>query len=189
MPTPRKSLERHELDGTKPHYEVTPKPDQLVAGRPRFPKGITPDAKSLYKRLCKQLAERRALTEADEYLLTLAVSIWDRRARAQAKLLEEGEIKLYTRLDNNGIAHEMEKPNLWLKVAAESEKQLVAILDRLGLTPLAGSKIKKTRAPQSSLEQMPEGSVGWMILQGEKAAVKPEPISAEELAAEAGDDE
>lgn len=189
MPTPRKSVEQHALDGTKPHYQVTPRPDQLVAGRPRFPKGITREARILFKRLCKQLTDRRALTEADEHLLALAVSIWDRRERAQAKLLEEGEIKFYTRLDSNGTAHLFEKPNLWLKVASDAERQLVAILDRLGLSPIAGSKVKQTRKPEGALEDMPEGSVGWMILQGEKAAVKPEPISPEELAAEGGDDE
>ncbi len=164
MPTPRKHDKLHDLQGTKPHDrnpEMTP--STLVAGRPRLPRSTTPEAKSLFKRLCKQLAERRALTQGDEYLLTLCATIWDRRNRAQEKLLVEGEICFYTRLDSNGVAHKMEKPNLNLKVAMDAERQLVSILDRLGLTPLAGSKIKQTRPsekeeiiPGSMADIMPE---------------------------------
>lgn len=189
MPTPRKADDLHALHSSRPHDRTPVTPSMLVAGRPRFPKGLSAEARRVFKLLVRQLEARRALTEGDGFLLQLAAELWDRRARAQAKLLEEGEVKLYERLDNNGIAHQVEKTNLNLKVATEAEKQLVSILDRLGLSPLQGSKIKQTRPPESTFEQMPEGSVGWMILQGEKPASQPEPISPEELAAEVSDDE
>ena len=149
MPTPRKHEDLHVLQGTKPHDrnpELTP--GTLLAGRPRIPKTLRPgsEARRIYKLLCRQLLDRRALTEADNYLLELAATIWARRSRAQEKLLEEGEVCAYTRIDPNGVAHKIEKANLHLKIAADSEKQLVSILDRLGLTPLAGSKIKQTAA-------------------------------------------
>jgi len=166
---PRKHDKLHDLQGTRPHDrnpEMTP--STLVAGRPRLPKGTTPAAKSLYKRLCKQLAERRALTEADEYLLTLAVTVWDRWQRAQKKLLEEGEVVIYTRLNSNGEEVQVEKPNLNLKIAQDSERQLVAILDRLGLTPQNGSKIKQTRAASDEKAEPEEGTVNWIIAQHQK---------------------
>jgi len=166
MPMPRKSDADHALHGSKPHDRgITP--TTLVAGRPRVPKGISADAKRVFKLLCKQLEARRALTEGDGFLLQLAAELWDRRARAQAKLLEEGEVCLYTRLDSNSVAHKIEKPNLHLKIAAETEKQLVSILDRLGLSPLAGSKIKQTRPPEDNLAECLPGSVGWILLHGD----------------------
>jgi P27 family predicted phage terminase small subunit len=168
MPTPRKHDNLHVLQGTHPHDrnpEMTP--STLVAGRPKFPKSLSGQAKRVFKRLCKQLADRRALTEADEYLLTLAATIWDRRARAQERLLSQGEVVAYTRIDPNGVAHKIEKANLHLKVATDAERQLVAILDRLGLSPLAGSKIKQTR-DAAGKEAPKEGTVDFILAQHAK---------------------
>src|ERR1700685_4724542 len=97
MPTPRKHDLLHELQNTKPHdrsIEMTP--STLVAGRPSIPKSLKPgsEEKRIYKLLCRQLLERRALTEADRYLLELAATIWARRSRAKEKLLAEGEVAI-----------------------------------------------------------------------------------------------
>ena len=167
MPMPRKSPEEHALTGTKVNYPIETTNSRLAAGRPKYPKGISQDGRRLFKRLCNQLASRRALTEGDEYLLRLFVETWERRARAQANLLAQGEICEYTRLDPNGVAHKIEKPNLNLKVIEVADKQLVAYLDRLGLSPLAGSKVKQTRQTEESEEAQP-GTVAWLILNGGK---------------------
>jgi P27 family predicted phage terminase small subunit len=171
MPQPRKHDKLHDLQGTRPHDrnpEMTP--STLVAGRPSIPKSLKAgsEARRIYKLLCRQLLERRALTEADRYLLELAATIWARRSRAQEKLLAEGEVVIYTRLNSNGEAVEVEKPNLHLKVAQDSERQLVSILDRLGLSPLAGSKIKQTRAASNEKAEPEEGTVNWIIAQHQK---------------------
>jgi P27 family predicted phage terminase small subunit len=167
MPTPRKSPEEHELTGAKPHYEVAPANVPLVASRPRYPKGLTPEARRVFKQLVQQLENRRALTEGDRFLLHVFAETWDRRARAQEKLLAQGEVCLYTRLDPNGVAHQLEKPNLNLKVLEAADKTIVAILDRLGLTPLAGSKVKQTR-PSENLEEITPGTMAWFDLQAKK---------------------
>jgi P27 family predicted phage terminase small subunit len=167
MPAVRKSDEAHALHGTTPHDRTPVTPSMLVAGRPKYPKNATKEERRFFKQLCNQLEERRALTRGDEYLLTLAVSIWSRWQRAQDALLVQGEICLYERRDSNGAFHKIEKPNLWLKVAEVSEKNLVSILDRLGLTPLAGSKVKQTRPTEKAEEAQP-GTVAWMILNGGK---------------------
>jgi len=151
MPAPRKAEVLHELHGTRIHDRAETTPG-LNPGRPRYPKDATPEDKRIFKKLCKQLSARRALTEGDEFLLTLASSLWVRRGRAHAKLLEEGEVTFYTRLDPNGVAHKIEKPNLHLKVAENCEKQLVAILDRLGLTPLNATKVKLTKQEKDARE-------------------------------------
>jgi P27 family predicted phage terminase small subunit len=166
MPQPRKHDKLHVLQGTKPHDrnpEMTP--GTLVAGRPKFPKSLSGEAKRVFKQLCRQLAERRALTEGDGHLLILYATIWDRRARAQEKLIEQGEVVAYTRIDPNGVAHKIEKANLHLKIASDAERQLVSILDRLGLSPLAGSKIKQTRAASDEKTEPEEGTVSWIIAQ------------------------
>jgi P27 family predicted phage terminase small subunit len=166
MAMPRKHPDLHDLQGTKSHV-LEQTPSTLTAGRPKLPRELTPEAKRIFKDVCKTLAARRALTPGEAYLLTLAAQIWARRARAQAKLLEQGEIATYTRLDSNGAAHKVEKPNLWLKVATDAERQLVAILDRLGLSPLSGSKIKQTAdAPEKAAPK--EGTIAWIIEQAEK---------------------
>jgi P27 family predicted phage terminase small subunit len=168
MPMPRKDDALHKLHSTTPHDRTPDTPSPLVASRPKYPKDITPAGKKVFKELVKLLLERRVLTSGDRYLLELYVGIWDRRARAQAKLLQEGEVTTYARIDSNGKMHQCEKLNLNLKIVTDAEKQLVGILDRLGLSPLAGPKIKQTRETQVEEEAKP-GTVAYMILhQGDK---------------------
>jgi P27 family predicted phage terminase small subunit len=155
MPMPRKDLATHALHGTTPHDRTPDKPSALVASRPKYPKNLTSGARRVFKDLVKLLLERRALTAGDQYLLELYVGIWERRARAQAKLLEEGEVTTYARIDSNGKMHQCEKLNLHLKTVTEAEKQLVGILDRLGLSPIAGSKVRQTRQTETQEEALP----------------------------------
>lgn len=162
MPMPRKADELHKLHGSRPHDRTPVTPSMLVAGRPPYPKGLTKEARRVFKTLCRQLEERRALTEGDGHLLQLYAIIWDRWSNAQDHLLLQGAVCEYTRLDPNGVAHKIEKHNLHLKVAENAEKQLISILDRLGLTPLAGSKVKATR-PTEQQEEAKPGTIAFLI--------------------------
>jgi P27 family predicted phage terminase small subunit len=142
MPTPRKPDELHWLTGTKSQarpVEFTPS-----AGRPKKPKGVSKEALASFKRLCRLLESRRSLTPGDEDILRLFAVLFDRHARALTKLAEEGEIRVYVRFDSNGQAHDVEKTNMWLKIAQDAERQMVAILRDLGLTPNARAKVKPT---------------------------------------------
>lgn len=147
MPRPRKSLEDHKLQGTTPAYVAANTPD-LAPGRPKYPKGISPDAKRAFKRLCSMLAERRSLTRGDEEVLRLYCILFDRHAKALEHIALEGEIRTYTRLNNRGEDVQCEKPNLWLKVAEVCESKMAALLRDLGLTPGTRSKVKPTAAPE-----------------------------------------
>lgn len=142
MPTPRKTDGMHKLTGTK--SQATAVETQLPPGRPKYPKEISVEARAVFKRLCRLLEERRVLTEGDSELLRLYSILFDRHARALGKIQEQGEIVVYSRLDSNGKEVQMEKANLWLKVAEAAEKNMVAILDRLGLTPMNRAKVKPT---------------------------------------------
>jgi len=146
MPRPRVSLEAHECRGTVPQY-VTPDV-HVESGRPKYPRGISGEARSAYKRLVKLLEARRSLTAGDQELLHIYAILFDRHKKALAKVAEEGEIKIYYRLDNHGESVPSEKPNLWLKIAQDSESKMIACLDRLGLTPINRGKVKPADPPK-----------------------------------------
>ena len=145
MPTPRKALSEHLLNGTKPSY--VEESSGVAPGRPSYPKNISHDAKRVYKRLCRLLERRKTLTEGDAELLRLYAILFDRHVRAVSHVEIEGEVCQYTRLDSNGAPHKIWKENLWLKTAKDCERQMVAILDRCGLTPAARGKVKKAVDP------------------------------------------
>lgn len=148
MPRERKPLDEHALQGTKAHYlEVD---SLVVASRPKIPTEFKkrPPLKKLFKDYCKALEKRRTLTSGDAELLRLVVLCRDRHARAISHVLIEGEIVSYDRLDAHGEIVKSVAPNLWLKVAQESEKTIVSILDRLGLTPTNRGKVKQASAPK-----------------------------------------
>jgi P27 family predicted phage terminase small subunit len=139
---PEKDPALHRLQGTKSvagKTEVSVKP-----GRPKFPRNLNAEQRVVFKRIVRLLERRRHITEGDVELIRIYAVTYTRHVKALAKLEEEGEIRTYVRLDSNGTAHDQEKPNLWLKVAETAEKNLVACLDRLGLTPHNRAKVKPT---------------------------------------------
>jgi len=175
----RKAEVLHKLHSTRIHDRAETPPG-LVAGRPKCPK-LTREARRIFKLLCRQLEDRRALTAGDGHLLALYATLWDRHERAQAKLLAEGEICIYTRMDSNGQAHQVEKPNLSLKIAQDTERQMVAILDRLGLSPLAGTKVKQTRLSDADAPAEP-GTIAYILQNSApQPAFVPEPVPATEI--------
>src|SRR6266404_508006 len=141
MPRAAKSAAIHQLQGTL--SEAKPLTDsQVPPGRPRYPKNLSPEARTEFKRLCRQLEARRTLTEGDGQLLEIAAQETARYRRACAKLDAEGEVKIYIRLDSHGQQVPVEKENHWLKIKAQAEKTVIACLDRLGLSPLNKDKVK-----------------------------------------------
>src|SRR6266446_2218572 len=116
---PAKSIAEHKLHGTKPGAKNPSLASGIPAGRPKFPRNLPVELRSLFKQTCKLLETRRALTEADGPILALYCISYQRDMRAQAKVTEQGEVCSYTRLDSNGQAHQIEKPNYWLKVAQD----------------------------------------------------------------------
>ena len=142
MPTPRIPVEDHKLAGTKIHY--TDDDAEVSPGRPKYPRGISPDAKATFKRLVKLLSRRKTLTEADCEILRLYAVTFDRHRRALEHLGAEGEVCAYERLDSNGQPHTFYKDNLWLKIACDAEKFMRGVLSDLGLNPMARGKVKVT---------------------------------------------
>jgi P27 family predicted phage terminase small subunit len=132
----------HKIKGTRPTRAADNGQD-IPAGRPKFPKGLTPEAKVTFKLLCRQLAERRALTAGDMQILHLYAEQWLRWVNARAQVATLGEVVTDTRLDSNGGAHEVLRKNPWLTVVETCETKMHAILRDLGLTPNARAKVKQ----------------------------------------------
>jgi P27 family predicted phage terminase small subunit len=146
MPTPRKDISTHRLQGTKPAY-VEPASD-VQAGRPKYPRGISGEAKAAFKRLVRLLEQRRTVTQGDAEILRLYAVNFDRHVRALEHLAVEGEICVSVVLDSNGVAHDKLKPNLWLDVATNAEKFMRGCLADLGLNPLQRAKVKPTKSDE-----------------------------------------
>jgi P27 family predicted phage terminase small subunit len=176
VPTPRKTLAEHALAGTKPHYEVEVRLSPIEGGRPRFPKGLSKEARHIFKTLCRLLQDRRQLTEADGETIRLYCLALERHQRATAALALEGEIKMYERLDSNGQVHQVEKANLWLKVAEQAEKFMLSTLTALGLTMTSRDRVKQVK-PAGADDEIVPGSVDDLIRRGE-LGMKVVPIDA-----------
>lgn len=136
---PRKTEAEHELMDTASQAL----PDAPIpSGRPRCPKDLSKESRKVFREVCKLLEARRALTSGDGPLLLLYVHAHERYRRALAKVEEEGEIVMYTRLSSSGEAVQVEKENLWLGVLKDAESKLCSILDRLGLSPMNRTKVR-----------------------------------------------
>ena len=190
MGRPRKSLDVHGLDGTRPHYKPTEQDLTLASSipfsRPKFLRDIDARIRPIAKRLCKRLEERRTLTAADADLIRLYVVVFDRHERNLALLRDEGELVQVTVLDSKGYPHQVTKTNLRLKVCAEAEKQLAALLEKMGLTPATKDKIKPGGALEKKAKTIVPGSMAdtspWLLTPDERESFglprnMPEPVS------------
>ena len=185
MPTPRIPLEIHELRDTKPQY-VARGESEVPASLPRPAKFLSKDAKKKFRALVRQLAARRTVTAGDADLISLYCSLWERWQQSLAKILEEGAIRIYTRLGSDGASAEVERENLHIKLAQNCERQMVTILRQLGLTPSARDTVRPVATPKKTTEeedQLERDSILLHELLAERAAQKApeEPIRLEDI--------
>jgi P27 family predicted phage terminase small subunit len=153
MPRDRKSLEEHRLQGTKASY-VLPDSDVLAA-RPKYPKGISGAAKTAFKRLTKMLQDRNTVTAGDAEILRLYAHLFDRHARALENIATEGEIVVADAVSKTGEVYEVQKENPWLAIAQNCETKMTNILSALGLTPRTRTQVKATKEKPKPDEVFP----------------------------------
>ena len=134
------------LHGTR-SQATAPGESAIPAARaPKYPRGLPPALRRPFRDLCATLTARRSLTDGDAELIALYVALAARRTRALAAVESEGLLITETRFGSNGEPSSRRIKNPHLVVAQESEKTMLAILDRLGLTPIGKDKAKPTRA-------------------------------------------
>jgi P27 family predicted phage terminase small subunit len=186
MPTPRKSLEQHDLENTTPQY-VAHGESHVPGSLPKPAKFLSKDAKKKFRALVRQLASRRTVTEGDADLISIECSLWEQWQQSLLKIREEGSIRIYTRLGADGVSVEVEKENLHVKIAQNCQRQMVTILRQLGLTPSARDTVRPVAAPKKTVEEEDQGERDKMLLQellAERAAQKvPEepPLSLDDI--------
>jgi P27 family predicted phage terminase small subunit len=181
---PKSDLE-HDLQGTKPRIGAG---ESHVAGSlPKPPKFLSKDSRKMFKSLVRQLAERRTVTAGDGDLIAIYCSTKERWLQALEAIRTQGVVCEYERLDADGHSHTVEKPNLNLKIAEVSERSMVAILTRLGMTPKDRESVKPTLPPKPPKNAPPPpDSIAGMQLEVERLRaqqadedVAPEPKTEE----------
>jgi Phage terminase, small subunit len=105
-----------------------------------------------------------------------ASALWERWTAALAKIRDEGIVVAYDRLNNNGEVIQTEKVNLHLAVAKDCEKQMAAILAKLGLTPKDRDSVRPTAPSTKELPVVP-GSLDDLMTRFEKYGVAQEELT------------
>ena len=138
MPTERKDLETHILQGTKPEYMSEP---VFKSGRPKMPKDLPPLAIEEWRRITCQLCKRKTLTKGDATILELHCRIYSRYRKVEA-LAAEHPVTETSWLDKNGNEHIKQDESPASKIASRLESQMRAYLVQLSATP-ASRKLTK----------------------------------------------
>ncbi len=190
MPTPRIPLEIHDLRSTKPQYVKNGESQVAATPLPRPAKFLSKEAKKKFRALVRQLASRRTVTEGDADLISIECSLWEQWQQSLLKIREEGSIRIYTRLGADGVATEVEKENLHVKIAQNCQRQMVTILRQLGLTPSARDTVKQVATPKKTVEEEDQEERDKMLLQellSERAAQQV-PEESEEISLDSIDE-
>lgn len=186
MARPAKSLEEHRLHGTVPQTKAATE-SYVKSGRPKFPKGITPEQKNTFKRIVGLLSQRRTVTSGDAELIYQYSVLADLWQQAMEEIRTGGIICSYKRTDNHGKTFTVRKKNEACGVADSCQRQMFAILKELGLSPRSRDFVKPTSANPG--EQIIPGSMADLYganLEGlrnlqPRTAVVPVPPIEEEL--------
>jgi P27 family predicted phage terminase small subunit len=165
MSQPAKTIRQHLLEGTVPQGKL-PQPSAFTGGRPKFPKHLSPVARTEFKRCVQLLEERGTVTPGDYATLAVYAEVVARWVQAKREIGDELMVTT-TVTDNNGTPRTVTRLNPLLKVAQNCESRMLSLVKELGLTPVTRDKAKPTRPSEAESEAQP-GTVAWMVLQGSK---------------------
>ena len=138
MPTERKDLELHNLQGTKPEYMSEP---EFASGRPKMPKDLPPLAIEEWKRLVPKLCKRKTLTKADASSLDIYCRMYSRYREVEA-LAQGHQVVQTSWLDKNGNEHFKDEESVASKIARSLESQMRAYLVQFSATPASRKQTK-----------------------------------------------
>jgi P27 family predicted phage terminase small subunit len=143
MPTPKKPIELHNLQGTKPTAWSLDEPI-FASGRPKMPVDLSPVAEAEWKRLVPKLCRRKQLTKADASVLEIYCRIYARWRKVEA-IAAERPLSETSWLDKNGNEHIKVEESPASKIAARLESQMRAYLVQFSATPVSR---KLTKPPK-----------------------------------------
>jgi P27 family predicted phage terminase small subunit len=107
-----------------------PKPEVEI---PDCPAHLTPEAKTEWRRLSKELHALGILTKLDRAVLAAYCQSWGRLVEAETHLRDEGPL-----IKTPGG---FEQPSPWLAISSKALTHLKAFATQLGLTPVARSSV------------------------------------------------
>ncbi len=171
MPTDRKDIATHVLNGTKPAWSPEP---EFASGRPKMPADLCPVAEAEWRRLVPKLCKRRQLTKADASTLEIYVRIYARWRKVEA-MAAANPLSETSWLDKNNNEHIKVEESPASKIAARLESQMRAYLVQLSATPVSR---KLTKPPKN--EQPALSTEDAALLSREPEAVKPPAEDPEE---------
>jgi P27 family predicted phage terminase small subunit len=137
------SIEEHKLKGTRPTRAASGAPSE--AGRPRMPKHLSESAQRVWKETLRLLRRRGTLTADTGPTLAIyaeCVATWE---VAKADIIARGQIISETRFSKSGTEYQIDVVNPSMKIKENCERQALAVLKALGLSPDAREKVKKAR--------------------------------------------
>jgi P27 family predicted phage terminase small subunit len=143
MPTPKKPIEQHILNGTKPNAFSFDEPT-FASGRPKMPADLCPVAEAEWKRIVPKLCKRKQLTKADASCIEIYCRIFARWRKVEA-MAAERPLSETTWLDKNGNEHIKVEESPASKIAARLESQMRAYLVQFSATPVSR---KLTKPPK-----------------------------------------
>jgi P27 family predicted phage terminase small subunit len=145
---PRKTEKAHWLNGTMPHAPEakTPEPDSAaVAGRPKMPGHLSPDAIEAWKTACKLLKAKGTLAKTDAATLEIYCEVKSTWVIAKADVVKRGQLVEEKRYSKSGDPYTVTIINPSVQIQRDSERQLLALTKSLGLAPDSREKVKRAK--------------------------------------------
>jgi len=184
MPKPRKSLEQHELQGTRPEW--TARGLTFVGGKPKRPADLTPEAETEWKRLVNELNRRGTLTRVDSSMLELYVRMWS-RWRKVATIAEANPVTEVSWLDKSGAEHFKTIEHPASAMATRLENSLRNMLKELSATPASRERTRPTKQASSKNDPPHPESVEGLKLEHARLLAEQEQKEAQEPAVQEPD--
>ena len=112
------------------------------AGRPAEPTHLSAEELAIWNTTADALEQRGTLTPGDGSVLALFAQLTVEHRAERRHLNEEGRIHLGQKIDKNGHAIVLHIINPRCQVVRELERQLLAVMKELGLTPKQRANVK-----------------------------------------------
>jgi P27 family predicted phage terminase small subunit len=151
MGRPPKSSEEHRWQQTKQRPSVAKTHSDTVAGKPKMPGHLSPEAKKAWRNLVALLEERGTLSRADSMVLSIWSETQARWVLAKADVMRFGIVIETSVLDSNGTAVTSRKPNPALRTVENCEKSLRALAREFGCTPAARDRVRPAKPAEEKV--------------------------------------
>jgi P27 family predicted phage terminase small subunit len=154
MGRPPKTAEEHRWQHTKQRPSVAKTVSDTVAGKPKMPGHLSPEAKKAWRNLVALLEERGTLSKADSMILSIWSETQARWVLAKADVLRYGIVIETSVLDSNGASVTSRKPNPALRTVEQCEKSLRALAREFGCTPQSRERVKPAKPAEEKVKDI-----------------------------------